>query len=539
MLPLSTALEQSVNAVYARLAIDIGAQNVANMAYKLGIPKSDHLPQTPSVILGAGGVSPLDMAHAYSTIAAQGIRRQLLAVTKVTPYGGKPVLTPASKNKGHRVIRNGATWQLTQYLDTNVHFCCTGTNANVVNSGLPYRAQAGKTGTTDNYTDAWFCGYTPNLAACVWVGYPKGEISMDLGGTDPGPGVRRRLPGDDLAPVRRRGLPATSRGSSRRPHGRWRRRSRSSSCPGSRSSRSSRRRTRARSTAAARAPPAAARPAARPVRLVGRRRRHDDLSAAASAHHDAAAADDLMSVGSRADLLGLVAAGRVVAEALARMRALVRPGATTAELDRAAAGVFARHGARSAPQLAYGFPGVTCISVNDEAVHGIPGRRRIEPGDLVKLDVTAELGGYMADAAVTVPVPPVAAADAALCEAAAAGLAAALERARAGATTGAVGAAVEREVERRGFRVLRELAGHGIGHTIHEPPSVPNFGAAGLGEPLTDGLVITLEPIVAATTRSTRRLGDGWTVATADGGRSAHVEHTIVVGRGRPLILTA
>jgi len=246
-----------------------------------------------------------------------------------------------------------------------------------------------------------------------------------------------------------------------------------------------------------------------------------------------------MSVGSRRDLLGLVAAGRVVAEALARMRTLVRPGATTAQLDRAAADVFARHGARSAPQLAYGFPGVTCISVNDEAVHGIPGRRRIESGDLVKLDVTAELGGYMADAAVTVPVPPVADADAALCAAAAAGLAAALEQARTGATTGAVGAAVEREVERRGFRILRELAGHGIGHTIHEPPSVPNYGAPGLGERLTDGLVITLEPIVAATTRSTRRLGDGWTVATADGGRSAHVEHTIVVGPGRPLILTA
>jgi methionyl aminopeptidase len=246
-----------------------------------------------------------------------------------------------------------------------------------------------------------------------------------------------------------------------------------------------------------------------------------------------------MSVGSRRDLLALVAAGRVVAEALARMRALVRPGATTAELDRAAADVFRRHGARSAPQLAYGFPGITCISVNDEAVHGIPGPRRIKPGDLVKLDVTAELDGYMADAAVTVPVPPVAAADAALCDAAAAGLAAALEQARAGGTTGAVGAAVEREVERRGFRVLRELAGHGIGHTIHEPPSVPNFGAAGLGEPLTDGLVITLEPIVAATTRSTRQTGDGWTVATADGGRSAHVEHTIVVRRGRPLVLTA
>src|SRR6185437_15144134 len=148
-----------------------------------------------------------------------------------------------------------------------------------------------------------------------------------------------------------------------------------------------------------------------------------------------------------------------------------------------------------------------CISVNDEAVHGIPGSRRIAAGDLVKLDVTAELRGYMADAAVTVPVPPVAAEDA--------------------------------EVERRGFRVLRELAGHGIGRAIHEPPSVPNFGVAGQGARLTDGLVITIEPIISTRTRSTRPAGDGWTVTTDDGGRSAHVEHSIIVRRGRPLILTA
>jgi methionyl aminopeptidase len=246
-----------------------------------------------------------------------------------------------------------------------------------------------------------------------------------------------------------------------------------------------------------------------------------------------------VSVGSRKDVQALLAAGRAVAEALARMRALVRPGATTAELDRAAAEVFARHGARSAPQLAYDFPGVTCISVNDEAVHGIPGSRRIAPGDLVKLDVTAELRGYMADAAVTVPVAPVAPEDAELCAAADAGLAAGIAAARAGSTTGDVGAAVEAEVERRGFRVLRELAGHGIGRTIHEPPSVPNFGAAGKGDPLTDGLVITIEPIISSSTRKTRPVGDGWTVATADGCRAAHVEHTIIVRRGRPLILTA
>jgi penicillin-binding protein 1A len=187
VLPLSTALEESVNAVYARLAIDVGATQVANMAYRLGIPKSDHLPNFPSVILGSGGVSPLDMTHAYSTIAAMGVRRPLLAFTRVQPFGQKPIRTPASKNTGHRVVPDGGPWQLTQYLDTNVHSCCTGTNANVAISGLPYRAQAGKTGTTDNYTDAWFCGYTPNLAACVWVGYPQGEVSMNLGGTIPGP----------------------------------------------------------------------------------------------------------------------------------------------------------------------------------------------------------------------------------------------------------------------------------------------------------------------------------------------------------------
>jgi membrane peptidoglycan carboxypeptidase len=188
VLPLSEALEQSVNAVYARLAIDIGADKVAAMAYELGIPPSDHLPETPSVILGAGGVSPLDMTHAYATIAAMGVRRPMLAFTKVLPFSGKPTVIKPAKNHGHRVLPDGAPWQLTQYLDTNVHSCCTGTSANVELSGLPYRAQAGKTGTTDDHTDAWFCGYTPNLAACVWVGYPQGEISMaDLGGTIPGP----------------------------------------------------------------------------------------------------------------------------------------------------------------------------------------------------------------------------------------------------------------------------------------------------------------------------------------------------------------
>ena len=182
VLPLDSALEASVNAVFARLSIDIGGYNVADMAYKLGIPKSDDLPTSPSVILGSGAVSPLDMTHAYSTIAANGVRRPLLAVTKVQKYGGG-VVFKAKPGKGKPVIPDGATAEVTKFLDANVHSCCTGLNAAV----SPYRAQAGKTGTTDDHTDAWFCGYTPNLTACVWVGYPRGEVPMDLGGSIPGP----------------------------------------------------------------------------------------------------------------------------------------------------------------------------------------------------------------------------------------------------------------------------------------------------------------------------------------------------------------
>jgi len=182
VLPLDQALEQSVNAVYARLSIDIGAFNVADMAYKLGIPRSDHLPEVPSVILGSGAVSPLDMTHAYSTIAANGRRRDLLAFTRVQRYGGQ--VAKFKPDRGKQVIPDGATAEVTKFLDTNVHSCCTGMNAAV----SPYRAQAGKTGTTDSHTDAWFCGYTPNIAACVWVGYPRGEIPMEaLGGPIPGP----------------------------------------------------------------------------------------------------------------------------------------------------------------------------------------------------------------------------------------------------------------------------------------------------------------------------------------------------------------
>jgi methionyl aminopeptidase len=246
-----------------------------------------------------------------------------------------------------------------------------------------------------------------------------------------------------------------------------------------------------------------------------------------------------VSIESQEDLDKLRAAGRVVARALREMRAQVRPGVSTGELDRVGARVFAQVGARSGPNLAYGFPGVNCISVNDEAVHGIPGRRRLRAGDLVKLDVTAELDGYWADACVTVPVGTVTPERLSLVAAGEAGLEQALATARAGTPIREVGAAVERTVTARGFAVCPALAGHGIGRWVHEDPTVPSYDDPAASQPLTAGLVITIEPIVSAGSGDVYESRDGWTIKTADGAWSSHVEHTLVVTDGAPLLITA
>ncbi|MFI5371122.1 MAG: type I methionyl aminopeptidase [Candidatus Eisenbacteria bacterium] len=246
-----------------------------------------------------------------------------------------------------------------------------------------------------------------------------------------------------------------------------------------------------------------------------------------------------MSIGDEHDLAGLLAAGRVVRVALEAMRAGVRAGVTTAELDRIAAQVFERHGARSAPMLVYGFPGVTCISVNEEIVHGIPSSRRLVDGDLVKLDVTAEKDGYMADAALTVGVGSVAPEVSALVASAERSLVAGLAAARVGRRVRDIGRAVETVVRGDGFRVVKPLTGHGIGRTIHEHPLVPNYDDPADDTRLTRGLVITIEPIIAMGAGQMMETGDGWTLVSADGAVAAHVEHTIVVGEREPLILTA
>jgi len=221
------------------------------------------------------------------------------------------------------------------------------------------------------------------------------------------------------------------------------------------------------------------------------------------------------------------------------MAAAVRPGVTTAELDHIGAGVLRENGAESAPPEVYGFPAAVCISVNDEAIHGIPGTRVLQDGDLVKLDLVAEKDGFYADAAVTVRVGVVSPEADALVRCA--------ERAFRKATTVAVpgnrvheiGRAVEREVRASGFSVLRELCGHGVGRTIHEEPQVPNYHNPRQRSRLTEGLVITIEPIIAAGTGRAVLQGDRWTVRTGDGSLSAHYEHTVVITRPAPILVTA
>jgi methionyl aminopeptidase len=179
--------------------------------------------------------------------------------------------------------------------------------------------------------------------------------------------------------------------------------------------------------------------------------------------------------------------------------------------------------------------------VNDEVVHGIPGDRVIQPGDLVKLDLTAEKDGYHTDSAVSIEVPTSSPKSKAreLAHCAERAFRQALGAARAGNRTKDIGRTVEREVRRRGFHVIKELGGHGIGRTIHEPPSVPNYADYSAQHKLTEGLVITIEPIIAAGTGDVSLDKDGWTYRTVDGSLSAHYEHTIVITKGEPVLLTA
>jgi len=246
-----------------------------------------------------------------------------------------------------------------------------------------------------------------------------------------------------------------------------------------------------------------------------------------------------MCIESDQDLQGLLHIGRVVGLTLQEMQARLRPGMTTKQLDMIGWKVLQQHGARPAPFLTYQFPGVTCISVNDEAAHGIPGKRIIRPGDVVKIDVSAELNGYFADAAITVLVPPVAPAHEKLYSCAKAAFVAATAAAYTHNAVNELGCAIETTTRRYGYHIIRELPGHGVGRALHEWPSVPTFYRRTARERLREGLVITIEPHVALGSGRIVTGADGWTLTTQDGSVAAAYEHTVVVTKDGPILTTA
>ncbi len=232
-------------------------------------------------------------------------------------------------------------------------------------------------------------------------------------------------------------------------------------------------------------------------------------------------------------------AGKVVAEMHEECIRAAKPGATTADVDAVARDVIERRGARSNFLGYHGFPAVVCTSPNQVIVHGIPSEAVVlEEGDILSIDCGAIIEGWHADAAVTVPIGEIDAESKRLIEVTRASLEAAIDEVVIGRRLGDVGAAVEAVAVQAGFTVVREYVGHGIGTAMHEEPQIPNYGPAGRGLKLKEGLVIAIEPMVNAGGPETEVLDDGWTVVTRDGRRSAHFEHTIAVTEHGPDVLT-
>ncbi|TDB39418.1 MAG: type I methionyl aminopeptidase [Actinobacteria bacterium] len=231
-------------------------------------------------------------------------------------------------------------------------------------------------------------------------------------------------------------------------------------------------------------------------------------------------------------------AGRVTAVALRLVGEAVRPGVTTGELDAIAEEYIRSQGARPAFLGYQGFPTTLCTSVNEQVVHGIPGKRVLNEGDILSVDCGAVVDGFFGDSAMTFPVGAVSADARALLDATRSSLEAGIAKMRPNMRLYDIGAAVQHVAEAAGFSVVREYVGHGIGRAMHEEPQVPNFGQAGRGAQLKPGMVFAVEPMVNAGGYEVRSLDDGWTVVTEDGSLSAHFEHTIAVTEDGPVILT-
>lgn len=247
-----------------------------------------------------------------------------------------------------------------------------------------------------------------------------------------------------------------------------------------------------------------------------------------------------MTIESEHELIHLKNIGRIVAQTLKSMMDSVEIGMTTLELDQIGADLLAQHGARSAPQLSYNFPGATCISINEEAAHGIPGERIIQAGDVVNIDVSAELNGFYGDTGGTLVVPPTSSIKQRICHATRLALQEAIKKARADQPINQIGKAIEKVAKRHGFKVIKNLCSHGVGKKLHEEPkSITNYFDPEDKRILKEGMVITIEPFLSTKSSNVTEAEDGWTLLCNKGNISAQYEHSMVITKNLPILLTA
>ncbi|MEH3147443.1 MAG: type I methionyl aminopeptidase [Methylobacterium frigidaeris] len=246
-----------------------------------------------------------------------------------------------------------------------------------------------------------------------------------------------------------------------------------------------------------------------------------------------------MTVSNDDDLTGLKRIGRIVADTLELMGRTIEPGMTTLELDRVGREFMAAAGARPAPEMVYAFPGATCISVNEEIAHGIPGGRRIGPGDLVNIDVSAEKGGYFADTGASFAVPPVTRAVERLCRDGRRAMWTGLRQVGAGKPLAGIGRAVGAFARKNGYTLVRNLASHGVGLSLHEEPTeIATWPDASERRIMADGLVLTVEPFLSLGAEFAGDGDDPWTLYSQPRAHTVQYEHTVVATRNGPLILT-
>ncbi len=252
--------------------------------------------------------------------------------------------------------------------------------------------------------------------------------------------------------------------------------------------------------------------------------------------------DRQITIKSALELKTMRAAGRINAEALAAARALIRPGVTTADLNAAAEEVLNKHGVYSPFKNypgPYPYPASTCISINEELVHGIPGKRKLKEGDIVSMDCGTVFEGFVGDSAFTAGVGEISEQARKLLDVTEQALKTGIAKLIAGNYTGDIGHAIQTFVEKNGLQIVREYTGHGVGRAMHEGPQVPNYGTPGQGYLLRAGMTIALEPMVLVGTYQTKVMPDEWTVCSRDGSLTAHFEHSVAITENGPMILTA